>query len=185
MHHVASPGPPRMQILRFLFSPSGRLRPQPFVLAAIAVYLIGAASQFLTAPNINVRGGLWLFAAVQALLIWIWFSLHAKRLRDACHATGLALGVSLLYALSVVLLLIVAIAFFNTLVVAASDPNATSALGLLLLLSIVATLLGSAQYDFTWLVVTILTLMAFVPIIVALILTLWAATRPSAAARAV
>jgi len=174
-----------MQTLRFLFSPTGRLRPQPFVLAAIAVYLVGVASQFLTTPDIIVRGGLWLFAAVQALLIWIWFSLHAKRLRDAGHATGLALGVSLLYALSVVLLLIVVTAFFNTSIVAASDANTTSALGLLLLLSIVAALLGSAQYDFTWLVVTILTLMAFVPVIVALVLTLWAATRPSAEVRVV
>ena len=33
-----------MQALRFFFSPGGRLKPQPFIYGAIAVYLFGAAS---------------------------------------------------------------------------------------------------------------------------------------------
>jgi hypothetical protein len=48
-----------------------------------------------------------------------------------------------------------------------------------LLLYIVSTLAGSSQYDLGWVVVAILTLMAFLPIIAALSLTLWAATRSS------
>src|SRR5580692_11893212 len=103
-----------MQALSLLFSPNGRLRPQPFIYGALAVYALGAASQLLTRPDVMMRGGLWLFAASQAVLIWIWFALHAKRLRDADRAAGLAAGASLLYALAVVLLLIVATAFFTT-----------------------------------------------------------------------
>jgi uncharacterized membrane protein YhaH (DUF805 family) len=168
-----------VQTLGFLFSPSGRLRPQAFAFAAIAVYIAGIASHLLTTPDVITRGGLWPFAAVQALLTWIWYVLHAKRLRDADRAIGLAVGVSLLYALSVVLLLIVAAAFFNTSADSGTDASATSALGLILLLSIVGSLLGSSDYDFGWSVVTILTAMAFVPIVLALAVTLWAATRPS------
>ncbi len=61
-----------------------------------------------------------------------------------------------------------------------ANPSANGALGLILLLYIISALAGSSQYDLGWVVVAILTLMAFVPIIAALSLTLWAATRPSA-----
>lgn len=167
-----------MQALRFLFSPSGRLPPQAFALAVVVVYLAGAASHLLTAPEVIARGGLWPFVAAQALLVWIWFALHAKRLRDAGRTAGLAAGVSLLYALSVVLLIIIVASFYNALAGEVPDANTASALGLILLVSIVAILLGSPHYDLAWLMVAILLLIAFVPVIVAIIVSLWAATRP-------
>jgi hypothetical protein len=40
-------------------------------------------------------------------------------------------------------------------------------------------LLGSPHYDLAWLMVAILLLIAFVPVIVAVVVSLWAATRPS------
>jgi len=83
--------------------------------------------------------------------------------------------------LSLVLLLIVADGFFNTSDSPMMNPNASSALGLILMLYIIATLLGSIHYDFAWIMVAILLLMALVPVIVALGFTLWAATRPSVA----
>src|SRR5579872_6466374 len=90
-----------MAALRFLFSPFGQLAPRPFVVAAVAVYAAGAASQLLTMPDMLRHGGLWAFGGMQALLTWIWFALHAKRLRDAGRPIGLAAGASVLYALSV------------------------------------------------------------------------------------
>ncbi len=171
-----------MQAMRFLFSPLGRIQPQAFVAAVIAVYVAGAASQWLTMPEAVARGGLWLFAALQALLAWLWFALHAKRLRDAGRAIGLAAGVAILYALSIVLLLIVAVAFFTTSGTTMAGANTASALGLILLVSIIATLSGSSSHDLASLIVAILTALAFVPIVLALIVTLWAATRPSAKA---
>jgi uncharacterized membrane protein YhaH (DUF805 family) len=168
-----------MQALRFLFSPSGRLSRQAFVVAAIVVYLVGAASHLLTTPQPIAHGGLWLFAAAQALLIWIWFVLHARRLRDAGHGVGLAAGASLLYALSVLLLFILAASFSTNLGGEVSDPNAASALGLILLVSIIAILVGSPHYDLTWLVVAILLVISFVPVIFALGVTVWAASQRS------
>jgi len=167
-----------MQALRSQFSPSGRLPPQAFAVAVIVVYLAGAASYLLTRPEIIARAGLWPFVAAQALLVWIWFALHAKRLRDAGRPTGLAAGVSLLYALSVVLLIIITASFYNTLAGEVPDANTAGALGLILLVSIVAILLGSPHYDLAWLMVAILLLIAFVPVIVAIVVSLWAATRP-------
>lgn len=171
------PGPTSMHALRFFFSSSGRVPPQAFAFAAILVYAAGALSHLLTTPDVISRAGLWPFVAAQVLLIWIWYALHAKRLRDAGRPVGLAAGVALLYTLSVVLLIIIAASFFNA--SADQGSNAASALGLLLLISIFASLLGSLNYDFSWLIVTILLVMAVVPVIVAAIFTCWAALQPS------
>jgi uncharacterized membrane protein YhaH (DUF805 family) len=165
-----------MQAPRFLFSPSGRLGPQAFAVAVIVVYAAGAASQWLTVPGVVARNGLWPFVLAQAVLIWVWFALHAKRLRDADRSTGLAVGASVLYALAVVLLLIVATTFFSTSPSAMTGASPTGALGLILLLSIIAALAGSSSYDVGWFVVVILMALAFLPVIVAVAVTLWAAT---------
>lgn len=170
-----------MQALCFLFSPFGRLRPPAFAFSAAAVYAAGAASHLLTLPEVIARAGLWPFVAVQASLVCIWFALHARRLRDAGKPAGLAAGVGLLYVLALALLIIVAAAFFHGAIDAAPDVNTASALGLLLFISILTTLLGSPHYDLAWLMVALLTLAAVVPLIVAVVFTLWTATRPSLA----
>ncbi len=167
-----------MQAIRFLLSPSGRLPPQPFICGAVIVYLLGAASQLLTRPDVMARGGLWLFAVVQAVLIWVWFALHAKRLRDADRSIGLAAAVSLLYALALILLVLIGAGFATS--SGGWGANATGALGLILLALIYTVLSGSSSYDLTWVVVAIIGALAFVPLILAVVLTLWAATRPSA-----
>jgi uncharacterized membrane protein YhaH (DUF805 family) len=171
-----------MQPLRFLFSPSGRLTPQAFIVAAIAVYAAGAAAQWLTAPTILVHAGIWPFAAAQALLVWIWYTLHAKRLHDSDRPTGLAAGAAMLYALSIVLLLIVAVGFLKP-YAGMTDPNATAALNIILLVSVIAALAQMSSNDIGAIVVTIFIVMAFLPVIVALSVTVWAATRPSVQAR--
>ena len=174
-----------MQTLRLIFSPSGRLAPQAFIVAAILVYLVGIASHLLTGSSVVLHAGLWPFLFVQALLIWIWFAAHAKRLHDADRTAGLAAGVAILYALSIALLVIVAASFYGALAgqMPYADANTASALGLILLVSIIAILLGAPHYDLAWLMVAILLLIAFVPVVLAFVVTLWAATRPSAQER--
>jgi uncharacterized membrane protein YhaH (DUF805 family) len=167
-----------MRPLRVLFSPSGRLPPPAFVLAAVVIYLGGVASQALTLPAVLSRAGLWPFAAAQAVLIWVWFVVHAKRLRDAGSPIGLAIGASVLYALAVVLLLLVAAAFFPIADAVSRTASANSMLGLILLLWIIAALAGSPSYDLGWLMVTILMALALLPPLIAVAVTLWAATRP-------
>jgi uncharacterized membrane protein YhaH (DUF805 family) len=171
-------GPTGMQALHFLFSPNGRLRPQPFIYSIVAVYVVGVTSHLLTTSDVITRAGLWPFVAAQVLLIWIWFVLHARRLHDAGRGGGLAVGIGLLYVLSVILLLIVADGFFNTTDGLMGNASATGALELLLLFYVIATLLGSPHYDLGWLMVVLLMLMTFVPIVVALVFTIWTASRP-------
>ena len=170
-----------MQALRLLFSSAGRLEPRTFIIAAILVYLAGVASHLLTTPGVVSRAGLWPFLLVQALLIWIWFAVHAKRLHDSGRTAGLAAAVGILYALSIALLVIVAVSFYGALAgqMPYADANTASALGLILLLSIIAILFGAPHYDLAWLMVAILLLIAFLPVILAVAVTLWSATRPS------
>jgi len=170
-----------MQALRFLFLPGGGLRPQPFVYAVVAVYAVGAISHLLTRPEVVVRAGLWPFMAAQIVLIWIWFALHARRLHDADRRTGLVAGVAVLYALSIVLLLIVMLGFFDTARWPMSNPAAGAALSLLLVLRVIGSLMGSLQLDLAWVFIATLILLAFVPLVVAVAMSVWAATRPSAA----
>jgi hypothetical protein len=150
-----------------------------FLVAAILVYAVGAASHVLTTPGVIATAGTWPFAAIQALLIWLWFTLHSQRLRDAGVGTGLAAGVALLYALSVVLLVIVEASFAGAISGQTGDARAASGLELILLVSVIALLLGSAHYDLTWAVVALLLAIEFIPIALAIGTTIWAATRPS------
>ncbi len=154
-----------MRALGSAFSIDGRLRPQPFILTALAIYAAAAASQWLTGATAVAWGGLWPYAIVQLLLCWLWFVVHARRLRDAGRAVWPAAAVTALYLLSLVLLVVVA---------------GKGALGLILLVAVIATLRGWAQHDSTPLFAALMTFMAFVPVMVAIVFTLWAATRPSA-----
>jgi uncharacterized membrane protein YhaH (DUF805 family) len=168
-----------MQALRLLFSPFGRLGPKVFIFNAIAVYAVGVAAQWLAIPDIQVNAGIWPFVIVQALLIWIWYALHAKRLHDADRSAGLAAGAALLYALSVVLLLIVATNFFQPYVGGPSDSSATAVLNVTVFIAVLLELMRMSVHELNTSVVGIFIVMAFSPMIVALALTVWAASRPS------
>ena len=149
--------------------------------ATYVASLVGLVpSHALTLPDVIKSAGLWPFLAAQIVLIWIWYALHAKRLRDAGKPVGLAVAASLLYALSVALLVIIAGAFYGALAGQGTDPNAASALGLIRFVSIIAMLSGAPHVSLAWLIVAILLVIAYLPIVLAVLTTAWAATRPTA-----
>ena len=172
-----------MQTLRLVFSPSGRLGRQAFVLAALSVYAAGVVSQWLTAPGIISRGGIWPFALVQVLLIWIWLSLHAKRLHDADRSAGIVVAAAIFYLLAILALVFLLGTLFSDASTQPHDINASSAITLILFIWIIAILSGTPDANFYWLGALIL-VAAALPIIFALGVTLWAATRPSVEERA-
>ena len=166
-----------MQALRFLLSPSGRLAPQPFIAAVLAAYAAGIGAQWLTMQGVLAHAGIWPFAIAQAALIWIWYVLHAQRLHDAGRPADVAAGAAALYALSIVLLLIVAMNFFTPFA-GSTEPNATAALNIVLLIAVVAALTQTSGHDVGGLIIALCIVLAFLPVIVAIAVTLWAATRP-------
>ena len=90
----------------------GRLAPKPFALGVFAVWIAGIASQLLLTGDVIARGGLWPFIIAQAVLIAIWLMLHIRRLRDAGQGPAAAIGIALIYILSIGLLLML-VAFFT------------------------------------------------------------------------
>src|SRR5437870_7548996 len=94
-------------LIRF-WSASGRIPRAPFVIGAVLVYGLIAVSHLLLSPAVTARIGAAPFAGVQAALTWIWYALHAKRRRDAGGGTGAVAGLAVIYALSIVLLLLLA-----------------------------------------------------------------------------
>src|SRR5260221_13548682 len=90
-----------------LFSPArGRLAPRAFAAGAAVVYGTAFLPFLLISPPVMLRVGLAPFVLVQAIALWCWFCLHAKRLRDADRGTGVAAAIAVLYALAVILFLL-------------------------------------------------------------------------------
>lgn len=142
---------------RFAFSPGGPMAPRAFAIAIVAVYLAGFLSQVLLAEPLTVRFGLWPFVAVQAALLWMWFALHAMRLRDAGRDSATAAGVALLYGLAIVLLVLVIV------VMGASDSH------LFVVVALVGQILDDPEIEgFDFVLLGLMALVA-VPILVAIV----------------
>jgi len=176
-----------MDALGLFFASSGRVGKRDFALAAMALYAAVIASQMLTLQWVVLRIGVWPFAVAQAALLWLWFALHANRLRDAGRSPAPAVGVAVIDALAMIML-IVAVAFF---VPAASDAAAdsqTASLQNILLLYVVLYLIGAfgaaTEFDLLHVVLMVLVLIACTPVLITFALSLWAGTRPSAPAPA-
>jgi uncharacterized membrane protein YhaH (DUF805 family) len=160
-----------MHFLRLFFDAGGRIAPAPFALAIILVYALGLAAQMLTAPGVTARAGLWPFVLAQVLWLWVWFALHAKRLRDAGRGIGPAQGVAAIYALAMVLLVFVAAFFLD------GGENSVSSTTMPGARIVVLHLLGLFQAPPDPL--TLLALIACLSVAIAPIFSIWAATLPS------
>jgi uncharacterized membrane protein YhaH (DUF805 family) len=166
-----------MNLVPLAFSHSGRLAPRPFALAVIVVYLLGSASQVLLTQPILARAGVWLFALLHALLLWVWFVLHAKRLRDAGRGTGAALGVAIVNALSLLFLMMV-VAMFAT--PESGGESTGSVLGTWVVIIFFLAIISSVPH-LGWFAIILWTIIviAVLPILLALGFSIWAGTRPS------
>jgi uncharacterized membrane protein YhaH (DUF805 family) len=163
-------------------APLHTLAPRPFIIAALAIYLASFLSQMLLSPPVAMRFGLWPFTLVQVGLIGSWYSVHAQRLRDAGHGSGLALGIAAIYALTMTLLI-----FVMALMIAGDGgEQAYGGQGTMQLFAVMfffAMLFGEfggaggAGYWVLAFLVLVLT-----PFFVALVFSYWTATRPSVAA---
>ncbi len=161
-----------------------KLAPRPFVIAVLAIYLAGFLSQILLSPPATLRFGLWPFTLVQVGLIGSWYSVHARRLRDAGHGSGLALGIAAIYTLTMTLLILV-----MALLVASDTGEEAfkSGQGFMQLFAVVLffTMLfgefggagGAGYWVFGFL------LLMLVPFLVAFVFSYWTATRPSVTAK--
>jgi uncharacterized membrane protein YhaH (DUF805 family) len=166
-----------MNPVALFVSPSGRLAPRAFWGAVLAVYAAGFMSQALLSPGVTLRAGLWPFAAVQPVLIWCWFALHAKRLRDAGLSPGVAGGIAALAGLAVLLLLLI----LTVVLEAGTTPDAerSGVLGVFVLFSLIALASGALDMGLFGLIAGALLIVAVLPVVTALAFSVWTGTRPA------
>ena len=172
-----------MASLPTFLSAAGRIAPRPFALGAVAVYVGSFLSQFLLAAPITARASVVPFLAVQVALAWMWYALHVRRLRDAGRPTGSAIALTILYALAIVLLLLVMLAIDAP--GQPAGPEATPFAGIFqvfLLLFLVGTILGDPNLGMFGYVILGAIALVMLPIVIAIVFTVWVGTRPRAPA---
>jgi len=152
-------------------SREGRLGRRHFWLALAAVYLASIASQWLLTDSVTARSGIWPFAVVQAAILWSWAVLHIKRLRDAGRPAAGAIGVAILYGLSLGLFLLLVAVFFTE-----SDVPGAAAFGFFLVLAILGMLFSPDLGIFTA-ILKILVLIAGLPVVISMVFSLYTGLR--------
>jgi len=160
---------------------SRRLARGPFALAVIGVYLASFVSQILLSAPVTSRMSVVPFVVAQIVLIWLWIVVHRRRLRDAGRAGGIVIGIAMVYALEAVLMTLL----IGILTSAGAQDGTSGEAGLFHLFTIIY-LLGMATGESNLAGVQFLLMgfvaVMFLPVLIALIFSLWAGTRPSALA---
>jgi uncharacterized membrane protein YhaH (DUF805 family) len=161
----------------------GRLGRKPFAFGIVALYVAGAASPLLLSGEVMARAGLWPFIIVQASLVWAWLVLHIRRLRDAGQVPAAAIGVALIYALSLALLLMLIAFLTNPDAVGPPSlgerPASDAAAGMPLVFFLLAIVLTSDFGVFTTILKGLI-LIAFLPAVISLLFSIRTGMRPSA-----
>ncbi len=118
--------------------------------------------------------GLWPFIAIQAALIWIWLVLHIRRLRDAGEGPAAVIGVTLIYVLSLGLLLML-IAFFthpDSVVPRGGENPASDAVAGTLLVVFLFNILFTPDFGVFSTIFKGLILIAFAPAVMSLLFSI-------------
>jgi len=161
---------------------ASRLSPAPFFAGAVAVYLLSFGSQVLLSPPVTSRLSVVPFLLAQAVLIALWIVLHVRRLNDAGRPTGTAIGIAMVYALEVVLLVLLIWLMLSAVPAdgGGAGPEA-SILHLFVLLYFLSLLAGDPDLGGLQLWVMGFVVLMLLPVVIALIFSVWAGTRPQAA----
>jgi uncharacterized membrane protein YhaH (DUF805 family) len=169
-----------MESLALFFSASGRIAPRPFALGVIGVYVLSLLSQVLLSPPVTTHWSVWPFMLAQAPLIWAWFALHAKRLRDAGEPANLVVAIAALYTLAIILLMLLLDPIIGPEPAGADLPRGSFA-DLWIVLRLFGALAGQPDTGFFYALALVMLAMVLIPIAIALGFSIWTGTRPRAA----
>ena len=161
-----------------------RLAPLPFLFGVLAVYALSFGSQVLLSPPVTARLSVMPFVLAQAVLIGLWLWLHALRLRDAGRSSGLAVGIAAVYVLEVVLFTILIWLILSS--AGATNVGAgreATILHLFVVLYFLSLMTGDPNLGALQVWMTGFLVLMAVPVVIAVVFSLWTATRPRIANR--
>jgi len=170
-----------MDQLSSIVSTSGRIARQPFAIGVVVLYLLRFGARAPLAPSVMARGGGILFVLAQMLLIWIWYALHVRRLRDAGRGRGSAVGIAIVYGFGIALVMLIAL-LLNPSASSGAPEGGRPAAGLaelLIVLYLIALFTGQPHLSIFGYVLIGIAVLVLAPIVIALLFSLWAGTRHS------
>jgi hypothetical protein len=171
---------PTAQVSTSAPTTSAGIKPGPFAVAVLLVYLLSFISQMLLSPPVTSRMSVLPFVLAQGVLIGLWVVLHRRRLRDAGRPSGTAIGIAMVYALAV-LLLVIAVWVILSGTTAGNDGagGAAGILYLFVILYFLAQLTGDPNLGALQIWVMGFVVLMLLPVVIALGFSIWTGTRPS------
>jgi uncharacterized membrane protein YhaH (DUF805 family) len=160
--------------------PSGDLKQGPYLRSLVALLIGAILSHMLTAPLVTAQLGLVPFVVTQLALLWWWFALIVKRLRDAERSFLGVTAVALIDLFALLLLAVMLVLQFSDTSVGAAAPYLPASLSLLIypfvfLFNLVTGPVANTQD----LQVALLALFVLAPLLLTIFYSLWAAAQPS------
>jgi uncharacterized membrane protein YhaH (DUF805 family) len=161
-------------------TPTGDLEQGPYTRALIGLVIGAILSNMLSAPAITAALGIWPFVVTQLALLWFWFALTAKRLRNAERSVLGVTAVALIAVIAIVLLSVILALQFTDTSAGAAAPWVPASFGTLiypfvLLFNLIAGPPAAAQ-DVT---VAVLSAFTVAPLLLMIWYSAWAALQPS------
>jgi uncharacterized membrane protein YhaH (DUF805 family) len=160
--------------------PSGDLKQGPYLRSLVALLIGAILSHLLTAPVVTAQLGLVPFVVTQVALLWWWFALIVKRLRDAERSFLAVTAVALIDLFALLLLAVMLVLQFSDTSAGAAAPYLPASLSLLIypfvfLFNVVTGPVANTQD----LQVALLALLVVAPLLLTIFYSLWAAAQPS------
>jgi uncharacterized membrane protein YhaH (DUF805 family) len=161
-------------------SPSGESEQAPYSRALTGLVIGAVLSNMLSAPAITALFGIWPFVVTQLALLWLWFALTAKRLRNAERSVLGVTAVALIALIAILLLAVMLVLRVSDTSAGAAAPWVPESIGTLIypfvfLFNLVSGPSAAAQD------VTIAALATFTvaPLLLMIWYSAWAALQPS------
>jgi amino acid transporter len=161
-------------------TPSGDLEQGPYARALIALAIGAVLSNMLSAPAVTASFGIWPFVVTQLALLWFWFSLTAKRLRNAERSILGVTAVALIALIAIVLLSVVLVLQVADLEAGTAAPWRPASIGTLIypfvFLFNVVTGPSANPQDLT---IAVLAAFTVAPLLLMIWWSAWSALQPS------
>lgn len=160
--------------------PSGDLKQGPYLRSLVALLIGAILSHMLTAPAVTAQLGLVPFVVTQVALLWWWFALIVKRLRDAERSFLGVTAVALIDLFALLLLAVMLVLQFSDTSAGAAAPYLPASLSLLIYPFVfLFNLLTGPVANTQDVQVAVLALFVVAPLLLTIFYSLWAAAQPS------
>jgi uncharacterized membrane protein YhaH (DUF805 family) len=160
--------------------PSGDLDQGAYIRALLGLAIGAILSNMLSAPVVTEPFGIWPFVVTQLALLWFWFALTAKRLRNAERSVLGVAAVALIALIAIVLLTVILMLQFSDAGATVAGPWLPASLGMLIYPGVFLFNLATGPSAYAQdLTIAVLATFAAAPLLLMIWYSAWSALQPS------